>query len=1101
MEHIVKKVIMASAGTGKTYRLSLEFIALLLKYKDYAEFDFSQIVVMTFTRKATAEIREKILDFLQELANEGAESAIIISNLEKISGYKWQTNDREYIANKLLREILQRKDLLQVSTIDSFTTNIFKSMIVPYLRIKDFTIDNNSNDEIMPLLLEFILSDEVFPIFQPLLQRINIRTVEDSQGFIKSLIANRWVLDYLALNQNPGIFMKSMNLDSTMIKELQDNNWQAFKTTYLDLVADYNTLVFEAQDKPWHKLMLKDYKDLAMIDEADNVDLVQVFASIFAEPSNIIRNIEKFFAKPLPFTKSGKKEFKEITLQMEEKFVETIISLSDFYVVSEIIPKQQEVIAGWKMLLDQYDKLKFNLGKFTYNDVTFYTYKYLYEESLSLIDRERGIVTNLFYEQLVSRFRFLLIDEFQDTSFNQFSILIPIINELTSGYSVKDYSGVIIVGDPKQSIYGWRGGERGIMELMPEKLQVQAEDLTQCFRSTQAVINLVNRLFTDANFRKVLVDKETEWAYSPVTAKNWNQLNNCYNEEKEEGGELFYWEYNASEQDTSSAEAETSEENEEDKQLTGFAQFAHEISLLHQAGKIEWGQTAILVRTGDHADKIANELNKLNIPNSIDSSGKLLEHKAVEILLLTLKFKLLQDRFSLLQFLRSDLVLLDSPTFTEILKVLHNHNSEIAKETEFAELRKFTECEKLLSLVNTKYLSQAQFIREVINSYDFNKVCHNEIDWKNIYTFLELIISFEMAKLNTKSFDLFGFMEYCQQQLAMASEILQEGLQLENSISILTVHKSKGLGFKNVFLYWQLSNRKPPNLGNEFKLVYSFDKRTYTGLNDFLIYTSATDEKALKNSQSSDLLEEFAQRELIEAIDVFYVALTRAENKLGLFFYLKSGKADFVDYMANLKDEAGAIAQLIIAYKDFFRENGGDNLSNDKLTYFHYLQTAHSTNLDKNTSSTDPKQRQINYLKQYLTDYAKPLLKENRPIENMKKVYLEDRHQLFGNVAHEFLTYIKYGDEHEHSFAKSMVLKRFGSLLSESELIKVISSCHTFIKTNPDIFSHKWDKVFNEKTVFDKSKEYRIDRMMVDTMNKKVMIIDFKREESMTKNR
>jgi len=97
MEHTEKKVIMASAGTGKTYRLSLEFISLLLKYKDDQEFDFSQIVVMTFTRKATAEIREKILDFLQELASDGSESAVIISNLEKISGYKWQSRDREYI--------------------------------------------------------------------------------------------------------------------------------------------------------------------------------------------------------------------------------------------------------------------------------------------------------------------------------------------------------------------------------------------------------------------------------------------------------------------------------------------------------------------------------------------------------------------------------------------------------------------------------------------------------------------------------------------------------------------------------------------------------------------------------------------------------------------------------------------------------------------------------------------------------------------------------------------------------------------------------------------------------------------------------------------
>ena len=55
-----KKVIRASAGTGKTYRLSLEFITLLLKYRGEATFD--EILVLTFTKKATAEIRQRIFN-------------------------------------------------------------------------------------------------------------------------------------------------------------------------------------------------------------------------------------------------------------------------------------------------------------------------------------------------------------------------------------------------------------------------------------------------------------------------------------------------------------------------------------------------------------------------------------------------------------------------------------------------------------------------------------------------------------------------------------------------------------------------------------------------------------------------------------------------------------------------------------------------------------------------------------------------------------------------------------------------------------------------------------------------------------------------------
>lgn len=1089
MEHIVKKVIMASAGTGKTYRLSLEFISLLLKYKEYQEFDFSQIVVMTFTRKATAEIREKILDFLQELASEGEDSEIIISNLEKISGYQWQDNDRDYIKNKLLSEILQRKDLLQVSTIDSFTTNIFKSMIAPYLRIKEFNIDNNSNDEIMPLLLDFIFSEQVYPTFEPLLKRLNIRTVEETQGFIKSLLNNRWILDYYENGTMTGLFSNAMDLDLPKIEEIKADNWKVFKDKYLALVKEYNDNVYEVQDKPWHKLILADYKNMLKIDQTENLNLVQVFEAILSQPQELMKDIDKFLKKPLPFSKTGKKVYKDIANHMEGDFTKAITSLADYYLISEILPQQQEVVLGWKRLCEHYDKLKFSLGKFTYNDVTFYTYKYLYEESLSLIDRERGEVTNLFYEQLISRFRFLLIDEFQDTSFNQFSILIPIINELISGNSVKDYSGVIIVGDPKQSIYGWRGGERGIMEIMPQKLGVEAEDLSQCFRSTRPVIDMVNRIFTDEDFQQAARDAKREWSYTPVTAKNWDAENNCYKEEKEEGGQLFYWEHNSetgSDQEIDEDNADSGDSN--NATLNSYEVFAQQIKLLHQAGKIEWGETAILVRTRKNAESIANELNLLNIPNNIESSGKLLEHKAVEILLAILKFKLFQDTFSLLQILRSDLVLLDSKKLTELLKIIHDNDNVFEKM--IPELINFSECQKLFNLIEKDYLSYAHFITEVISLYDFNRVCHNEIDWKNIYTFLELVINFELAKVNTTTFDLFGFMEYCHKQLETDSEILQEGLQLENSLSILTVHKSKGLGFKNVFLFWQLSNRKPPNKGDEFKLAYSFDKSSYLGLDDFIIYSSAMQEKVLKISNSNELMQDYDERGIIEAIDVFYVALTRAEEKLGLFFNYKN-KSDFSDYIGKLKDEAGVIGQLILAYKKFFSENKGENLSSDNLAYFFYSQPAYNKAEAKANQANDKPAKQVNYLQKYLTDFSQPNLEENKPMENMKKVYLEDRHQLFGNAAHEFLTYVKY-NEYSLTTSFSMVYRKFGSLLSHLNIIAVFHACIDFINANKDLFSQKWDKVFNEKTVFDNGKEYRIDRMMINSKTKEVMIIDYK---------
>jgi len=61
------RIITASAGTGKTYRLSLEYIAIILKYFEHPDFSLDSILAITFTRKATAEIRQEIIKHLDGL--------------------------------------------------------------------------------------------------------------------------------------------------------------------------------------------------------------------------------------------------------------------------------------------------------------------------------------------------------------------------------------------------------------------------------------------------------------------------------------------------------------------------------------------------------------------------------------------------------------------------------------------------------------------------------------------------------------------------------------------------------------------------------------------------------------------------------------------------------------------------------------------------------------------------------------------------------------------------------------------------------------------------------------------------------------------------
>ncbi|MDD3283091.1 MAG: UvrD-helicase domain-containing protein, partial [Candidatus Cloacimonetes bacterium] len=87
-------IITASAGTGKTYRLSLEFISLILRYYEHPEFKLDSILALTFTRKATAEIRERILKHLNDLC-QNPESELVSALRKFVPGNEYQLSIEE----------------------------------------------------------------------------------------------------------------------------------------------------------------------------------------------------------------------------------------------------------------------------------------------------------------------------------------------------------------------------------------------------------------------------------------------------------------------------------------------------------------------------------------------------------------------------------------------------------------------------------------------------------------------------------------------------------------------------------------------------------------------------------------------------------------------------------------------------------------------------------------------------------------------------------------------------------------------------------------------------------------------------------------------
>lgn len=157
------------------------------------------------------------------------------------------------------------------------------------------------------------------------------------------------------------------------------------------------------------------------------------------------------------------------------------------------------------------EKLKFTLKEFTISDIEYYTSKYIANEDLNAI--ENDVVTQNFLDSIGGSIRCLMIDEFQDTSPSQFRLLLPII---------KSVDNLLIVGDIKQAIYSFRGGDstlltniKDILNDSVDDIQIIEKELNTCYRSRENIIEFVNDNHIQLeNYTQVIAKKDGGYVYA-----------------------------------------------------------------------------------------------------------------------------------------------------------------------------------------------------------------------------------------------------------------------------------------------------------------------------------------------------------------------------------------------------------------------------------------------------------------------------------------------------------------------------------------------------------------------------------------------------------
>ncbi len=431
--------LKASAGSGKTFALSVRFLALLFKGANPSE-----ILTLTFTKKATAEMKERILDYLKILQKENLEdekekekSQNILKELEE----KYRL-DPSFVQNRA-QEIYQRflNAEIRISTIDAFFQSILRKFCWFVGLSANFEVNEDTKAHQQQLNASF-------------LSALNNEQLEELSVFIAQCLS-----------------YDSYTSDSILERlRFLKNKLYLFDPNKKDPVFD--------EERFLEKLR-------SLNQQIQNIET----ASNEAKKAIKCDDFRGFLNSSLTWLeKKGEyryfKKFKDEIPTLESECEEIENDLKRYYEARE-----SALFKKFPKFIQLYDKATSKIQALDFDAIK--------DKVHALLNGYEEMPPEFFYFRLDSKIAHILIDEFQDTSLNDYKILAPFIDEIKAGIGqAKWHRSVFFVGDVKQSIYGFRGSFSSLFESISKDFY--HDNLQFNHRSSPLIINYVNTIFKKA---------------------------------------------------------------------------------------------------------------------------------------------------------------------------------------------------------------------------------------------------------------------------------------------------------------------------------------------------------------------------------------------------------------------------------------------------------------------------------------------------------------------------------------------------------------------------------------------------------------------------
>lgn len=850
-------VINASAGSGKTYSLIKNLLKICLR-NNRPEV-IRNILALTFTNKAANEMKERILSWLGDFTSDrymDIQALTDIQNELKSEGIHLTIDDLHYRSKNLLDYILHHYSALNISTIDKFNTRLIRSFAYELGLPQNFNLEIDA----APFLLEAV--DQT-------LDKIGDND-QLSEAFMDYINYN---LDNQKRENLPKtLFDTAKNFNNDIhyftLEKNKNFDWTAYSDEKEKLRKEIKQLLKDSKEKALSSIELIKSRDLSVEDfSGGKVNSIAVFFEKYLNtetpplPTNgeekALENYEKLTSAKSKNRADDVAAILPILLDNRKKIILNYLDI-------EKKKKIHMALLPLKVNKEIQDQLKFIEDE---NDLLMLSrFNVLINEQL------RNEPSAFIYEKVGEQYQHYFFDEFQDTSFLQWQNFLPLRDHILS----EESTSFTLVGDPKQSIYRFRGGEAQLMldiinkkEDTPKYADIQ--NLEHNYRSSYNIVAFNNQLyqyisgFVEDDYREIFGSLAQQKPHSDQPGRVKINL-------VENGNvDLFFEEV-----------AEKMKNDIQESLNNGFS----------------FSDIAILCRGNNDILKFSQLLSGLEV-----------DYKNEKIFIRTISEKgLTLDLSATINAVIQYLLWYSFPKnrrFLVLCLYYLNKSGRIKIHDFSAELSEILQIETTSGLqekVEKKYnlklrsdipnLNTYSFIESILQEFSVEK---KETDY--LINFLELLYGF----FQNTSATLKDFLHYWQEE---GHAISIQASENTDAINLMTIHKSKGLEFPVVFL--PMKNSHKDSQFNDWYDISDTGDQVLKTVN----LTSFNKDLAAYDEGMSSFNEENTYKNKIDRYCIQYVATTRAVEQMFLYIQ-KPGKSsgyleiyDFIAIHRNTEEDS-----------------------------------------------------------------------------------------------------------------------------------------------------------------------------------------------------